>query len=139
MCVVLFGSSSLKYQNCFVWIPKSVYCSVVSLWNVSIYWYELWKKYAVLFGGDSLKMSELLDLNAENKYIWELFGSNSLKVSKILDINAEKKCVVLFGSNYLNVSELLDMNSEKKYVVLLVSNSLKVSELLDMNAEKSII
>ena len=50
-------------------------------------------------------------MNAEKKYV-VLFGKNSLEVSELLNENAEKKNV-LFGSNSLNVSQLLDINAEK--------------------------
>ena len=56
-------------------------------------------------------MLDLLVMNAEKKYV-VLFGKNSLEVSELLNTNAEKKNV-LFGSNSLNVSQLLDINAEK--------------------------
>ena len=56
----------------------------------------------------------LFDMNPEKSVI--LFGGNSLKVSDLVDMNTEKKYVVLFGSNSLKVSEWLDMNAEKSFI-----------------------
>ena len=85
MCVVLFGSNSLK---------------------MSVLFYMNYDKKDVLFGRISRKVS-VFDVNTDKKWVVVLLSINSLKLSELFDINCVKKYVILFGCNPQKVPELI--------------------------------
>ena len=106
---------------------------VITPESVCVVLYELWKKFSVLFGSDSLKVSVLFDLNSYKSVYYCLVIT--LWKCQYCFIWILIKVFTIICSNSLKVSLLFDMNSGKVFTII-CSNSLKVSLLFDMNSRK---